>query len=115
VRGRAVALLLALAPTPSLGDDADDLGAIRLATCAALWDGAAAAFGDDGEGALARRFEAQASHRIGEDAARAAVEERRPWMEDLLAAYVEHGDDQSRDLFQQLLAGCAELEADLPD
>ncbi len=117
MRALALALLVALAPDLGRADAALAAGSVRsqrLATCAALWDGAAAAFGDNGEGALARRFEAQASHRIGEDAARAAVEERRPWMEDLLAAYVEHGDDQSRDLFQQLLAGCAELEADLP-
>ncbi len=117
MRAPALALLLAVPPLPGAAEAAvtpDSVRSMRLATCAALWDGYSAVLGDEGEGALARRFEAQAARLMGGDPARAAVAERRPWMEDLLHAYIGSGDDQSRELFGRLLTDCAALEADLP-
>lgn len=106
------ALALALLATPAAAEPS--LPALRLATCAALWEGYADVLGDDGERALAARFEA-AAVRLGGEEARALVEERRPWMRDLLHAYTEHQDDQSRELFERLVTDCGTLAADLDD
>ncbi len=117
MRALALALLVALAPDLGRADAALAAGSVRsqrLATCAALWDGYAAVLGDGPDEALARRFEAEAARHLGPEAARAAVEERGPWMVDLLDAYIRLGDDQSRALFDRLMTECGELGADLP-
>ncbi|MBP1804593.1 hypothetical protein [Rubellimicrobium aerolatum] len=84
------------------------------ARCAAFWQGYADVLGDEGERALADRFRAASIRLIGEAATDATIAERRPWMRDLLDAYIHAGDDQSRDLFRRLVADCGRLEADLP-
>lgn len=85
-----------------------------LSTCAALWEGYADVLGDEGERALAARFRAASARLVGQAETDALVAERRPWMRDLLTAYVEHGDDQSRELFERLVTGCGRMAADLP-
>ena len=120
MRAAALALLIALpaiaAASPDAashpGTDAAAIRSLRLATCAALWDGTATVLGDNDARALAARFLAEAN-RLSRDA-NALAEERRPWMVDLLRAYIGSRDDQSRDLYKRLLTDCAELEADLP-
>ncbi len=104
-------LLLAFLATPALAEPS--LPTLRLATCAALWEGYADVLGDEGERALAARFESAAVAEGGE-AARALIAERRPWMRDLLVAYIHESDDQSRDLFTRLVTDCGALAADLP-
>lgn len=88
--------------------------ALDYATCAALWEGTADILGDRGERELAARFLRAAGELMGEAEARAFAAERRPWMADLLHAYVEDADDQSRDLFERLVAKCGALAGDLP-
>lgn len=83
-------------------------------TCAALWEGLADRFGDEGEPALALRFRAWSESLIGEAETRAPIAERRPWMRDLLAAHALAQDDQSRELFERMAEGCAAMEAGLP-
>lgn len=113
---RAAAAALALLATAAAAqDDAlrrDDLGAVRLATCAALWRAQAQSVGDGDGGlqALARRFERVAASRIGREEAAALVAERLPWMSDLIVAYVHVRDDQSRDLYRRLVGDCAAPE-----
>lgn len=83
-------------------------------TCAALWEGYADVLGDDGERALADRFRAASVRLVGEDETDALIAERRPWMEDLLTAYIHARDDQSRELFERLATGCGRMVPDLP-
>ncbi|WP_210527386.1 hypothetical protein [Rubellimicrobium arenae] len=93
---------------------ADTIPPYPPSTCAALWEGYADVLGDEGERALAARFRAASVKLIGATETDALIDERRPWMRDLLAAYVYDQDDQSRDLFERLVTGCGRLEADLP-
>jgi hypothetical protein len=81
--------------------------------CAALWEGYADVLGDEGERALAARFRDASAALLGPEETDALIAERRPWMADLVIAYIEFGDEQSRDLFERLLQGCALTEADL--
>ena len=78
--------------------------------CAALWEGYADVLG---ERALAARFREVSVRRIGEAETDAQIAERRPWMADLLNAYIHHQDDQSRRLFERLVRGCGDLAGDL--
>lgn len=109
---RGAALLLALLP---LGAAAETVQPYPPSTCAALWEGYADSFGDDGERALAQRFRLWSAELIGAAETDALVAERRPWVRDLVAAYVVHRDKQSGELFQRLVAGCGEMAANLPD
>ena len=93
---------------------AADVAGLRLATCAAFWQGYADVLGDDGERALAAKFRDEAIRLAGEAEAVALIEERRPWMRDLMVAYIHHQDDQSRDLFERLVTDCGGISADLP-
>ena len=119
MRAAALAFLTALpilaAASPDLAPDprteAAAIRSLRLATCAALWDGTATVLGDNDARALAARFLAEA-RRLSSDAD-ALAQERRPWMVDLLHAYIGSGDDQSRELYGRLLTDCAELQGDL--
>ena len=111
MRGAALLALLALA---SPAGAQEDVATLRLATCAALWQGYADVLGDDGERALAARFRDAAARIGGEAEADALIAERRPWMADLLVAYVHDQDRQSRELFERLVTDCGPLEADLP-
>ncbi|EYD77163.1 hypothetical protein Rumeso_01275 [Rubellimicrobium mesophilum DSM 19309] len=81
--------------------------------CAALWEGYADVLGDRGERALAARFREVSVRRIGEAETDAQIAERRPWMVDLMNAYIYHQDDQSRRLFERLVRGCGDLAGDL--
>ena len=99
--------------TPTPADDAPRY-IYPPAHCAALWEGYADILGDEGERDLAARFGAASVALIGEAETESLISERRPWMRDLLRAYIHNGDDQSRDLFDRLLTECAVLEADLP-
>ena len=83
-------------------------------TCAALWEGFADKFGDDGERSLAARFRGWSETLIGPGETEALIAERRPWIRDLLEAYVLDGDGQSRDVFERLIRGCGEMAADIP-
>ncbi|TNC52943.1 hypothetical protein FHG66_01225 [Rubellimicrobium rubrum] len=84
------------------------------AYCAAFWQGYADVLGDDGERALADRFRDASVRLIGEAETDAIIEERRPWIRDLMDAYIYAQDDQSRKLFERLVTDCGRLEADLP-
>lgn len=107
----AMALLLAVLPPAGMADTA---ALYPPSTCAALWEGFADRFGDSGERALASRFRDASVAAVGAAETDALVAERRPWIGDLLEAYVLDGDDQSRDLFERLVRGCGEAAADLP-
>jgi hypothetical protein len=112
LRGAALLALLLAAPAAAAEESVLPL---RLATCAALWQGYADVLGDRGERALAARFQDAAASLVGGAEAAALVAERRPWMADLLVAYTEHQDEQSRELFERLVAGCGALAGDLPE
>jgi hypothetical protein len=106
-----LALGLAVLALPA---DADlPVGGLRLATCAALWEGYADVLGDEGERALAAQFRDASARLLGEAEADAQIAERRPWMVDLLNAYIHHQDDQSRRLFERLVRSCGDLAGDL--
>ena len=107
------ALALALIATPAFTEETRP-SIYPPAHCAALWEGYADILGDEGERDLAARFRAASVALIGEAETESLISERRPWMRDLLRAYIHNGDDQSRDLFDRLLTECAILEADLP-
>lgn len=110
-RRAALTALLALLATPA---PADTSALYPPSTCAALWEGFADKFGDSGERALAARFRDASVASIGAAETDALVAEHRPWIRDLLEAYVLDGDSQSRDLFERLVRGCGEAAADLP-
>jgi hypothetical protein len=97
--------------TPAVADDR--LSIYPSATCAALWEGYADVLGDGGERALAARFREVSVRRIGQAETDARIAERRPWMVDLMNAYIHDQDDQSRDLFARLVRGCGDLAGDL--
>ena len=84
------------------------------AYCAAFWQGYADVLGDEGERALADRFRDASVGLIGEAETDAIIDERRPWIRDLMDAYIHAQDDQSRELFERLVPDCGRLEADLP-
>ncbi len=111
--------LLALLAAPALAQTAAETrdgtrSPYPPATCAALWEGFADKFGDDGERALAARFRGWSEDLVGAAGTEALIAERRPWIRDLLEAYVLDGDSQSRDIFERLVRGCGEMAADLP-
>lgn len=114
--GRPLATALALIPALSVAAETRDgtRSPYPPSTCAALWEGFADKFGDDGERALAARFRGWSDALIGAAETEALIAERRPWIRDLLEAYVLDGDDQSRDLFERLIRGCGAMAADLP-
>jgi hypothetical protein len=118
VRAAALALLVASQAagqdSPAPAPTSESVLAARLTTCSALWEGYADVLGDEGERELALRFRNEAARLTDATAARSAVSERRPWMVNLLHAYLESRDRQSRGLFERLLTDCARLEADLP-
>jgi hypothetical protein len=114
VRGAALALLLLPAPLAAQ-DEATELATLRLATCAALWQGYADVLGDEEERVLAARFRDAAARLAGAEEADALIAERRPWMVDLLAAFIHAQDDQSRELFQRLVTDCGRIQADLDE
>lgn len=107
------ALALACLATPAFTEDTRP-SIYPPAHCAALWEGYADVLGDEGERALAARFRSASVALVGEAETDALIAERRPWMRDLLRAYIHDNDDQSRDLFDRLLTECAALAADLP-
>jgi hypothetical protein len=84
------------------------------AYCAALWDGYADVLGDEGERALAAEFRAASVRLIGEAETDREIAERRPWIVDLLTAYIHDQDRQSREIFERLVTSCGRLAADLP-
>ncbi len=92
---------------------ADDTTPYPPAYCAALWEGYADVLGDEGERALAAEFRAASVRLIGEAETEALIAERRPWMVDLMSAYIYHQDDQSRRIFERLVRGCGDLAGDL--
>lgn len=94
--------------------DADDTTPYPPAYCAALWEGYADVLGDEGERALAAEFRAASVRLIGEAETDALIAERRPWMVDLMTAYIYHQDRQSRRIFERLVRSCGQLAADLP-
>ena len=107
----ALPLLAGAAPDPS---GADSLVPYPPALCAALWEGYADVLGDEGERALAAEFRAASVRLIGEAGTEAAIAERRPWIVDLMTAYIHDQDDQSREIFERLVTSCGRLAADLP-
>ncbi|TNC73829.1 hypothetical protein [Rubellimicrobium roseum] len=109
--GAPLACLLAGLPLAAPADDRPSI--YPPAHCAALWEGYADVLGDEGERALAARFRAASVRVIGEAETDRLIAERRPWMRDLLTAYVRDGDEQSEELFETLLRNCARLEGDL--
>jgi hypothetical protein len=96
--------------TPSF---ADSINPYPPAYCAALWEGYADVLGDEGERALAAQFREASVRLIGEAETDASIAERRPWMVDLIYAYIYHQDDQSRRIFERLVRGCGDLAGDL--
>jgi hypothetical protein len=106
----AVFLTCTLLATASL---ADNINPYPPAYCAALWEGYADVLGDEGERALAAQFREASIRLLGETETDALIAERRPWMADLMFAYVYHQDDQSRRLFERLVRGCGDLATDL--
>ena len=96
----AAGLCAALAPSA----DAQDDPAYPAATCAALWTAHERTLGP-GEDPRAFR---DAAVRLADDPSRvdAFVAEQVPLLEELIYAYVDRGDEQSRDLFERLLATC---------
>jgi hypothetical protein len=82
--------------------------------CATLWEGYADVLGDKGERALAAEFRAASVRLIGQGETDTYIAERRPWIVDLMTAYIHDQDDQSRELFERLVASCGQLAADLP-
>lgn len=84
------------------------------AYCAALWEGYADVLGDEGERALAAEFRAASIRLIGEAETDRQIAERRPWIVDLMTAYIHDQDRQSREIFERLVTGCGRLAADLP-
>jgi hypothetical protein len=84
------------------------------AYCAALWEGYADVLGDEGERALAAEFRAASVRLIGEAETDDQIAERRPWIVDLLTAYIHDQDRQSREIFERLVTSCGQLAADLP-
>lgn len=113
--GRVASALLgacALAVLPAAAP-ADSINPYPPAYCAALWEGYADVLGDEGERALAAQFREASVRQIGEAETDAVIAERRPWMADLMHAYIHHQDDQSRRLFERLVRGCGDLAGDL--
>jgi hypothetical protein len=106
-----LATLALLSPTFA---SADTLTPYPPAMCAALWEGYADVLGDEGERALAAEFRAASIRLIGEAETDALIAERRPWIVDLMTAYIHDQDDQSRELFERLVTSCGQLAADLP-
>ncbi len=111
-RGALSALLAAqvLLAAPAV---AQEVSPYPPAYCAALWEGYADVLGDNGERALAAQFREASVRLIGEAETDAQIAERRPWIVDLMNAYIYHQDDQSRRLFERLVRGCGELAGDL--
>ena len=107
--GAPLACLLAGTPLA-----ADTVQTYPPAYCAAFWQGYADVLGDEGERALADRFRDASVRLIGEAETDALIEERRPWIRDMMSAYIYAQDDQSRELFERLVTECGRLEADLP-
>ena len=93
---------------------ADRINPYPPSYCAALWEGYADVLGDQGERALAAQFREASIRLIGEAETDAQIADRRPWMVDLMYAYVYHQDDQSRRIFERLVTSCGRLAADLP-
>lgn len=112
-RRSLVAALLLPAVGPLSPAIADSINAYPPAYCAALWEGYADVLGDDGERALAAQFREASVRQIGAEETDALIADRRPWMADLMYAYVYHQDDQSRRLFERLVRGCGDLAGDL--
>ena len=115
MRGRAASALAGACALvlPAATSAADPVNPYPPAYCAALWEGYADVLGDEGERALAAQFRAASVRLIGEAETDALIAERRPWMVDLMYAYIHHQDDQSRDLFARLVRGCGDLAGDL--
>jgi len=119
VRGRALlsgapfACLLAGSLLATAGS-ADTVSRYPPAYCAALWEGYADVLGDEGERALAAEFRAASIRLIGEAETDAQIAERRPWIVDLMTAYIHDQDRQSREIFERLVTSCGRLAADLP-
>ena len=90
-----------------------DIAPYPPAYCAALWEGYADVLGDEGERALAAEFRAASIRLIGEAQTDADIAERRPWIVDLMTAYIHDQDRQSREIFERLVTGCGRLAADL--
>ena len=105
---------LVAGPFLALAASADGVSPYPPSYCAALWDAYAEVLGDRGERDLAALFRAASIRLIGEAETDAQIADRRPWMVDLMNAYIYHQDDQSRDIFERLVRGCGELAGDLP-